>query len=557
MIRQNETAFIRRTIMQVFLKKDTRFADLLKTEEKFNYYCVRVNGIIKELNSIVQQDGNYEVEFVDFNDLGSSRIYAASMRYLVAMAAYLVNPKLHLRFYYNISRALFCRVVSPKNEDMTEELIYKIESKMNELIRADLPIRKLKVSKAEAIDIYRKLDMKDKADIIPYREEEYVHLYECEYNGVKYYNYPLCYMVPSTGYLREFKLRYYDPGMIIQVPRSDTRGVIPEFINETKFANSLQSTSRWHEMNQLDTVNNINKFIHKYSKVALINVCETRINNFLTKLGEKILDRDSRIRLICIAGPSSSGKTSFSNRLIYELMSHGLRPLRISMDDYYFSKDEMPKNVSLESIDAIDIDLFNQQMSDLIHGKTIYMPEFDFKTGKKELKKKVSLPDGQPIIIEGIHALNSLTCNNISSSAKYRIYIAPQPQINIDNLSPLSMTDMRLLRRIARDARTRNTTAAETIRMWPSVREGEFKYIYPTQENADFVFDSFMPYELCALRNVVLPLLEEITIDQEEYMMAFNLKYMVRYFLPISLGDIPCNSIIREFVGGTSFKDVK
>ena len=545
------------TTMKMNLKKGTRFQDLLKEDERKEYYCVNVNGIVKELSSVVQEDGEYDVRFLDLSTVPTSRIYAASIRYLISMAVFFINPKLKLRFFYNISKSMFCKVISPKNYLVTEEFVSQVEMKMRELIDLDLPFEKQKMEKKKGLEFYNKMNLKDKADVLPYREEEFIHLYRCQYNGKNYYNYPNCYMVPSTGYLKEFKLRYYDPGFVIQTPRSDCGGYIPEFVDEKKFASSLQDTSHWQELTQLDSVNNINKFIRKYSKVALINVCETRINNFLTKVGEKILARDSKIRLICIAGPSSSGKTSFSNRLVYELMAHGLRPLRVSMDDYYYSQKDMPKNVSLESIEAIDIDCFNAQMADLIHGKTVYMPTFDFKSGEKVFKKRVTLQENQPIIIEGIHALNSLTCSNISANSKYKIYIAPQPQVNIDDISPLSMTDMRLLRRIARDARTRNTSAAETIRMWPSVREGEFKYIYPTQENADFVFDSFLPYELCALRNVVLPLLDEITIDQEEYMMAFNLKWMVRYFLPISLGDIPCNSILREFVGGTSFKDVK
>ena len=238
-------------------------------------------------------------------------------------------------------------------------------------------------------------------------------------------------------------------------------------------------------------------------------------------------------------------------------MSRGLRPIRISIDNFYIPKKDLPEGTDIESIEALDLHYFNQFIEKLIQGEELPNPVYDFKSGLRKFTKPIRVEDNQPIIIEGIHALNNRMTEEIPDFQKYKVYIAPQPQVNIDNHTPISMTDMRLLRRIARDARTRGSDARETIGMWPNVRNGEFNYIYPTQENADFVFDSFYPYEPCVLKNIVLPQLDKITPDMEEFLTAQRLKSMVKYFLPIPVEDIPCNSLMREFVGGSSFKDAR
>lgn len=539
------------------IKKGTSLLSLLKEEDRKKYFCATVNGKMRELTYQIESDGDYDIKFCSLENSSTIKIYTASIRYLVSMACKIVAPKLELRFYDNVSRSIFCKIIAPKNYSLDAELVGKIEKKMNELVDLDLPLIKCKISKEEAIQIHQRLGFKDKIQILKYRTEDFVHLYHCACEEIDFYNYLYSPMVPSTGYLTKFKLKFYAPGFIIQVPRSECGGEIPEFIDEKSFARSLQTTSHWQEMNKLDTAYNINKFIKTYSPLTLINICETRINDMLCELGKKITKSYTPIRLICVAGPSSSGKTSFANRLMFELMTRGLRPIRISMDDYYLPDDVFPEGVSVESVDALDIAYFDKQMDELIRGKTVVLPKYDFSTHKRSDGKKIFLQDNQPIIIEGIHALNSSVCANINAEQKYKVYIAPHPQINIDNHTPMSMTDMRLLRRIARDDRTRGTDAINTIGMWASVREGEFKYIYPTQNNADFVFDSFMPYEISALRNIVLPQLKKITPDQDGYLIAKRLKNMVKYFLPIPIDDIPSNSLMREFVGGSSFKDAR
>lgn len=538
------------------IKKGTSILSLLNEKDKKNYYCCKIDGRIRELDYVVDHDGAYDIEFLSLESPDSTRIYATSMRYLIAMAVKEINPKLDIRFFYNISRSIFAKVIYPSNFKVTSSFVSKVENKMKEIIASDIPFVRVKLSKEEALAKYRKEHLNDKINVLKYRSENYVHLYQCNHGNSHYSDYLYGMMVPSSGYLSHFTLRYYAPGFLVQVPRSECNGEIPPFSDEMKFATSLASTYEWAETNKLSTAYETNRFIKTYDAMSLINLCEARINNMLSDLGKEIV-QDSHIRLICVAGPSSSGKTSFANRLLFELMSRGLRPIRISIDNFYIPKRELPKGTDIESIEALDLPYFNNFISKLIQGEEVENPIYDFKTGNRTFGKSIHVDENQPIIIEGIHALNAKMTEEIPDFQKYKIYIAPQPQVNIDNHTPISMTDMRLLRRIARDSRTRGSDARETISMWPNVRNGEFNYIYPTQENADFVFDSYYPYEPCVLKNIVLPQLDKITPDMEEFLTAQRLKNMIKYFLPIDSDDIPCNSLMREFVGGSSFKDAR
>lgn len=538
------------------IKKGTSVLSLLDEKEKKNYYCCKIQGRIRELNYVFDHDGSYDIEFLNLENPDSTRIYTTSMRYLISLAVKEINPRLEIRFFYNISRSIFAKVIYPTGFKMTSSFVSKVEEKMKEIIDSDIPFTRVKLTKEEAMKRYREEHLTDKLNVLRYRSESYVHVYQSKHNNVSYFDYLYGMMVPSSGYLSHFTLRYYAPGFLVQVPRSECHGEIPPFSDEMKFATSLASTYEWAEKNKLSTAYETNRFIKTYDAMSLINLCEARINNMLSDLGKEIV-QDDHIRLICVAGPSSSGKTSFANRLLFELMSRGLRPIRISIDNFYIPKKELPEGTDIESIEALDLPYFNDFISMLIQGEEVENPIYDFKTGNRTFSKAIHVDDNQPIIIEGIHALNNKMTAEIPDFQKYKIYIAPQPQVNIDNHTPISMTDMRLLRRIARDARTRGSDARETIGMWPNVRNGEFNYIYPTQENADFVFDSYYPYEPCVLKEIVLPQLDKITPDMEEFLTAQRLKNMIKYFLPISADDIPCNSLMREFVGGSSFKDAR
>lgn len=538
-------------------KKGTKVTDLLTEEEMKKYVSLIVDGRIKDLGYVFDHDCDASLEFMDVKDSRGSRIYQTSLRYLVALAVKTMDPKLEVRFFYNISRSIFIRVTGKKGFKVTPQFVDSLRRRMDEIIKADITFERVKISKEKALEYYRKEGYTDKVKVLKYRKEDYVHLYHATFKDAEFYDYLYGILVPSSGFLSSYNLLPYTPGILMQYPRSDCNGEIPPFSDEMKFAVSLASTSSWAEKNHLDNVPDINQFLKSYGAMPLINISEARINHMLADLGNIITSRSEPVRCICIAGPSSSGKTSFANRLMYELMSRGLRPLRISCDDFYIPRDVMKEGTDIESVDALDIPYLTEVTNKLIEGEEVSLPIYDFKSGTRKKGKKIHLIENQPIILEGIHALNPVLTSGIPSVQKFRIYIAPQPQVNLDNHTPFSMTDMRLLRRIARDSRTRNSSAQDTIRMWPNVRGGEFKYIYPTQENADYIFDSFLPYELCALRNIVLPQLEKVPKDSDEYLTALRLRQMVRYFLPIPLTDIPCNSIMREFVGNSSFKDAR
>lgn len=544
-------------LIKVKTEAGKKALDMLVADQKKRYIAVEVNGKLEELNYIFKEDKEVELNFLDLSDINAVNIYEASLRYLVSLALKTIDPKLDCRFFYNISRSIFCRVISKKKQLITPVFVDKIFKRMKEIVELDVPFTRERVTKEEAITLYHQQGFIDKINTLKYRPENFVHLYSCEAFGIKYCDYPYSQMVPSSGYLKDFILRYYDPGFLIQTPRAECGGKIPAFEDEIKFATTLADSSKWSESNHLDTPANINRFLKRYGATALINISESRINEMLVNLVNDIVKDDHIERLICIAGPSSSGKTSFANRLTYALMSKGLRPVRISIDDFYIPRDQLSEDADLESLDSIDVDFFNTAIVSLLSGEEVRMPRFDFKSGKRTFLKPLQTNYNQPLIIEGIHALNNRLGALVPEHQKYRIYIAPQPQLNIDNHTPMSMTDLRLLRRICRDARTRGSDAKATISMWPSVRKGEFKYIYPGEENADFVFESFLPYEPCALRNLVVPLLNKVSPDDKEYATAIRLKSLLKYFLPIDTDDVPCNSLMREFIGGSSFKDAR
>ena len=367
-------------------------------------------------------------------------------------------------------------------------------------------------------------------------------------------------MVPSTGYIQEYRIKLYHPGIIIQYPRPELGGVIPQFEDSPTFGRTLKRAHQWAVATHFDSIVGINNRIENDGPIDIITLGEQKHNRQLCELGNLIENDKENIRVICIAGPSSSGKTTFANRLRIELLSRGIEPIRISMDDYYLPRHLCPKDengdADLESIDALDIELFNNNMADLIAGEVVELPKFDFKLGKRVKGRTLQVSVDQPIIIEGIHALNDKMTQLIPQHQKFKIFIAPQSQVNIDNHNPLSLTDLRLLRRIVRDYQFRGSSALETMSMWPSVRKGEFRWIYNTQEGANYVFNSYLPEELSVMKKYAMPLLQEIDVDNPYFPVAERLIRMLKFFNDMSDEWVPCNSILREFIGGSCYADV-
>ncbi len=531
--------------------KPTRIIDIVGKDK--NLICAYVNGRVRELNFILNQDSTIETKTLD--DSEGIRIYQTSLRFVAAMAMKRIRPELNVRFSYNVSRSIFIQVTN-KGVTVDRLLVEKLQREMRNIVDADLPFKRTKITIEEAKELYQRLGYKDKLEILKYRPEPMVHIYECD----GYENYMYGYMVPSSGYLKNFIISPYSPGMLLQYPRSETKGEIPEFKDAPMFGKALKASHNWAKLTNLDSVANINSYIEKGNIVELINIAEAKHYQMLSELGHRILEDSEDIRLICIAGPSSSGKTTFANRLRTELMSRGLNAIRLSIDDYYLPRELAPRdehgNIDLESIYALDIELFNKNMLDLINGEEVELPKFDFKLGKRVAGRKLKVAANQPIIIEGIHALNEQLTSYIPKHQKYKIYIAPQAQINIDDHNPISLTDLRLLRRIVRDHKYRNASAKETMAMWPSVRAGEFKWIYDTQEEADYVFNSLLSYELAVMKKYAFPLLLQFDYLSEDFPIAERLIRMLKYFLDMDEQWVPSNSLLREFIGGSCFEDV-
>ncbi|HPK67636.1 MAG TPA: nucleoside kinase [Bacilli bacterium] len=532
--------------------KKVALLDLVDDPQK-EFVCAKVNNRIRELTYEVYYDA--DVEFLTVRDADAIPIYETSLRYLVAMAFKRAYPELEVRFSYNVSRSIFVQILNDsRHSDMS--MVRRIEDEMQTIVAADFPLNRMIVTKEEAKNIYEAKKFTDKLELLKYRPEKTVHLYDCD----GYLNYMYGRMVPSTGYLKKYKIRLYSPGIIIQYPRAEAGGDIPKFEDAPTFGKTLKASHAWGKIAGADSVSGINEHIKKDGVIDFINMCETRHNRMLVELGNMIESDIDTIRLICIAGPSSSGKTTFSNRLRIELLSRGIKPIRLSIDDYYLPKSEVPKDENgdpdLESINALDIELFNQNMLDLISGKEVQLPRFDFKLGHRVSGRKLKVSFSQPIIIEGIHALNDLLTINIPKHQKFKIYISPQAQINFDNHNPMSLTDLRLLRRIVRDKKYRNASAEETMSMWPSVRKGEFTWIYNTQEGADFVFNSLLSYELSVMKKYAMPLLSNIDTNSVYFPVAERLIRMLKYFDDMPDEWVPSNSLLREFIGGSCYANV-
>jgi uridine kinase len=538
-----------------YKNKEYQFEDkitLKQLAKDFNLKCyiATVNNRLRELDYYVNY--NCEVDFFDLRDFDAVRVYETSFRYLLIMAIERLYPKAKVHFHEGVSRSLSC-TIEDDNIRIDEKFLKKLTDEIDALVAADLPIRRSKMTKADAIKMYEEKGYLDKIEILKYRQEEDVNVYQCE----DYFNYMFGYLVPSTGYLNKYKLRLYHPGFIIQLPRAEENGDIPPFEDSPSFGRMLHDALTWSTLCSANTIANLNKQVENGSVVDLINMCETKHNNMLSELGLKIKNDIENIRLIAIAGPSSSGKTTFSHRLRIELMTRGINPVKISMDDYYLERSLAPLDdfgePDLENVAALDIDLFNKHLLALIQGDEVQLPVFNFKTGKRELGKKVRIPANTPIIIEGIHALNEQLTLSIPKHQKFKIYISPTSQINIDHHNPIAASEIRMLRRIVRDARFRKTLPSETFSMWASVRRGEFKWIYPYQEQADYIFNTELTYELGVMKKYALHILESIDRNDEFFIQANRIVKFLKYFKDIDDRFVPCNSLLREFIGESCF----
>ena len=531
-----------------YIKKDKVYLRDLAKELKIEAYLAKVDTRLRELDYYVNYDA--EVEFLDLTHVESMNAYETTLRFLTIIALENLYPGVEVKFRLGVSRSTYGEI---KDIMVDDALLEKLEKEMKKLIEKDQDIVRVKLSKEEAKEIYLKQGYHDKIETLKYRPEDTVNLYKC--NG--YYNYLFNYMLPSMGYIKDFKLIPYYPGFIILYPRSELGGKMPEFHDSVSFAKMLRAASRWSKQLNCETIANLNTHASTDSIIDLVNVCETKHNNMLAELGDKIKYDIENIRLIAIAGPSSSGKTTFSNRLRGVLMAKGIEPLKISMDDYYKPRGKAPLDengeLDLEHIEALDIDRFNRDLLNLIQGKKVTLPYFDFNKGYSVDGKTIKISKATPIIIEGIHALNEKLTSLIPRHQKFKIYISPLFEISYDNHTPISATEIRQLRRVVRDAKYRGTNVRDTFKMWPSVRKGEFRWIYPYQEEADYIFNTELTYELGVMKKYALPVLNEVPREDEYFIDANRLVKFLKLVKDIPDEYVPCNSLLREFIGGSIF----
>lgn len=513
----------------------------------------KVNGKLRELNKEVDEKDT--VEFITTDTNTGNLTYRRSVCLLMLAAIYEVAEADTIRkvcVQYSLSKGYYCDMDA--DFKVTDEFIAKVKAKMTEMVEQDIVINKRSLNTEEAIALFRKHKMYDKEKLFKYRRVSKVNVYEL--NGYEDYYYG--YMAPSTGMLKYFDLYHYDDGFVLQLPVKNEPKTVPEFCPQNKLFHVLKESTQWGNMLEVDTVGALNDVIAKGKIRDLMLVQEALQEKKIADIAEKIVANPDK-KLVMIAGPSSSGKTTFSHRLSIQLRAHGLKAHPLEVDNYFVEREQTPLDAdgkyNFESIKAIDIELFNQQMNDLLAGKTVEIPKFNFKSGKKEYKGDyLTLGKDDILVVEGIHCLNDELTQMIPGDKKFKIYISALTQLNIDEHNRIPTTDGRLIRRMVRDARTRGTSAKQTLNMWDSVRRGEEENIFPFQEQADVMFNSALIYELSVLKQYAEPLLFAIGKDEPEYQEAKRLLKFLDYFLGVSSEDIPKNSIIREFAGGSIFR---
>lgn len=533
-----------------------------------------VNGRLRELNKKIKSD--CELSFVTTADRDGRRTYRRSVVLLLQRAIYDVYgsmTQLHVMhslgegYYCQLEKAVECADSQQEkyNEDtdlqgsrenseksVTEHDIDRIVCSMYSFVEKDLTITKHSAKTQYAEQLFKEKGLHDKERLLHYRRSSRVNLYELD--GVVDYFYG--FMAPSTGMLKYFDIVPYENGFVLLFPGANSRSVEP-LVTSNKLFHTLDDSREWSKMLGIGTIGSLNDAIAAGRGQEIMLLQEALMEQKIGNLAAQIASDDKK-KFVMIAGPSSSGKTSFANRLSIQLIAKGRKPHPLSLDDYYVDRELCPKHpdgsFDFECLESIDVKLFNEDMNRLLKGEAVDMPSFNFNTGKREYRgRKLVLGPDDILVIEGIHGLNDRLSQLIPPEHKFKIYISALTQLNIDEHNPLSTTDERLIRRIVRDARTRGTNAMETIAMWPSVRKGERENIFPFQEQADVMFNSALVYELAVLKVYAEPLLFGIERDCPEYLEAKRLLKLLDYFLPMPADGIPNNSLLREFVGGSCF----
>lgn len=498
---------------------------------------------------------NKDVEFLDITSASGMRTYVRSLCFVLVKAVEELYPEGSISLEHPVSKGYYCNLHLDRSIGLDD--VMRIKQKMQEIIHADIPYLRMECHTEEVVRLFRQRGMLDKAKLLETSGQLYSYYYRLG-DTVDYYYGSL---VPSTGYLHLFDLvKYYD-GLLLRIPSRNNPNKLEELVKQEKMLEVFQEYHRWNQILGISTVGDFNIACNSGHATDLINVSEALQEKKIAHIADEITHRNEngeRVKLVLISGPSSSGKTTFSKRLSIQLMTNGMRPYPISLDDYFVNREDTPLDENgkhdFESLYALDLPFFEKQLKALLAGEEVELPRFNFTTGKREMSgKKLRVDEHMILILEGIHALNPALTPNIPAANKYKIYVSALTTILLDNHNYIPTTDNRLLRRIIRDYKYRNYSAEETIARWPSVRAGEDKWIFPYQEYADAMFNSALLFELAVLKENVEPVLRKVPNSCPEYSEAHRLLRFLSYFTPVQDKELPPTSLLREFLGGSSF----
>jgi len=511
--------------------------------------AAKVNNKLMEMFNELDEDCS--LSFVDLKSLDGMKIYQRSLSFIMIRAAMEVFKGIHVKISHSLSKGLYCEF--EYDRQLEKDDFEAIKARMREIVNSEEAITKEMVKRERAIEIFDEFGFSAKSDLMKYREYDSVNIYSCGWLKDYFYG----YMVNNTKYIQVFDLMQYDNGAILRHPTRFSPFDLPKFEEHKKLAKVFMESEKWGEILGISYVANLNKCVEEGCHEELMRVQEALHEKKIANIADMITEQ--KRRLILIAGPSSSGKTSFANRLKIQLKVNGLNPITMSTDDYFVNRDKTPVDENgeydFESINAVNTDLFNRDLTAILAGEEVELPTFNFQTGEREYHgHKLQVDISQPIIIEGIHGLNEKLTASIDKNEKFKIYISALTQLNIDDHNRIPTTDTRLIRRIARDSKFRGHSALKTLQMWQSVRRGEERNIFPYQEEADVMFNSAIVHELAVLKNHVKDLLEAIEPTVKEYSEARRLLKFLSYFIAIDADElVPKTSILKEFIGGSSF----
>lgn len=514
----------------------------------------KVNNKVESLDFRVYY--NKDIEFLDITSSSGMRTYVRSLFFILVKAVEELYPQGSISLEHPISKGYFCKLHIDRTIGLDD--VQRIKQKMQEIIAADIPYTRTECHTEKVVRLFEERGMPDKARLLDTYGQLYSYYYQLGDTVDCYYS----SLVPSTGYIHLFDIvKYYD-GLLLRIPNRENPTKLEEVVKQEKMLEVFQEYHRWNQILGISTVGDLNVACNEGHATDLINVSEALQEKKIAQIADEITHRDQdgkRVKLVLISGPSSSGKTTFSKRLSIQLMTNGLKPYPISLDDYFVNRNDTPLDENgkhdFESLYAVDLPFFEEQLSTLLNGGEVELPRYNFTTGKREMSgKKLRIDEHMILIIEGIHALNPALTPHIPNENKYKVYVSALTTILLDNHNYIPTTDNRLLRRIIRDYKYRNYSAEETIARWPSVREGEEKWIFPYQENADAMFNSALLFELAVLKDYVEPVLRKVPNRCPEYSEAHRLLRFLNYFVSVQDKELPPTSLLREFLGGSSFQ---